>query len=229
VPTLHPTRDLLFPRIPNLDDSEIQEELEEQANGLQRLLDDLREQLAEIDADKQLSQDGRRAKRQEAVQKLREAARVVGRVEDTRKTAGFVAKRREGLLSPEFRFEDMDTEGLGAIRKFLRSQPGPERERLLREAAANGNSKVVAAAELDPLTEAGLDPIVTDDVLAAVREIHSRTVAPEKWDKVDRRARAADYHTTNLERADEVARELSGGERLFPRDTDEFRALHGDE
>lgn len=106
MPTITPTRDFLFRQVPDLGDDELEELVAGQAEALQGLLDDLRSRLAEIEEDETLSQEGRKEARREAVQELRETARVVGRVSRTSKLRERVRSEREALRDPDFRLSE---------------------------------------------------------------------------------------------------------------------------
>lgn len=94
---------------------------------------------------------------------------------------------------------------------------------IVRDAARNDRREILRAVENDPMRDH--DPLVSEDALQEAVELHVRTRFPERAAKVDARARAVDFLSSNLQRADEVAREVAG-EPLFPRDSDEFRVLH---
>lgn len=97
---------------------------------------------------------------------------------------------------------------------------------IVRDAARNDRRDILRAVELDPMREH--DPIVPERVVEEAVEIHARRRFPDRLGRAERRARAADWMRSNLERADEVARELAG-EPLFPTDSDELRVLHDGE
>jgi len=238
VTTLKPTADFLFTSIPSIDDAELGGLLDDQGNGLQKILDDLRDRLAQIKEDGTLSPEGKREARREAVKELGDAARVIGQVEAVERLRGRVRTERETLRSPDFRLADDDGEppsasdGGAEIRRRLerlretREHGDLAVAELLRDAAESDNRAVLAAIEMDPMREH--DPLVPRDVLEEVRQLHIQTRFPERAARLDARARAVDFLKTNLERASEVARELTG-EPLFERDSGEFRVLHGDE
>lgn len=217
--TITMSRDLFMPEGVNLDDEDLQGAIERQATGLQASMNKLREELREIEDDPGLTDEGKRQAREEVAEELRSAIRESAMLDAMQGLREEADQEMERLVNPDHRLqiEDEDRDrALAAereIREHLRSLRSKENgdlevQEALRDAAREDRRLMLRAVERDPLES--VDPIVGEETLQEVRETHVQTRFPDRARSVEQKRQAAGVLEQNVERADELTRELAG-------------------
>lgn len=233
--TLTPTQDLFFDEAADLGDDDLQAVLGRQATGLQASMDRLREEVREIDDDSALSRQGKRERRAEKVAELRNAVRSAAMLDKLDALRAEAERMRERLFNPKhlLEMEDGDTDRELAAEREIRDHLRRMRERedgdlevqqTLRQAAREDDRLVLRAVENDPLQ--GRHPLASEETLREVREEHVRARFPDKLAGVEARERVVDLMATNLQRANEVSREVAGEPVVETGDGDGVSVLH---
>lgn len=215
MPQIQPTRDYLFDQAPGLESEELATILERQATGLQATLDRIREKTQQIESDRSLSQEGKREARADAAKELRRAARSAGMHERLEAIREEVESERERLEAQRLKIEgeDPDPAAEREVRDRLRRIRDRENgdldvRAIVLEAAREDRRLLLRAVERDPLAD--VDPLTGPDTLREVRETHLRTRFPDRAQRLEEMGRVSSLMATNLDRADEVAVELTG-------------------
>jgi len=186
------------------------EALAEQAARLEGLATGPLQRLREVRTSRSLTPVGRseanaeiRAETEADPAWRREAERVEAARAEAEERRATLLSRRGGWLTPrdisEERAEDLAREVRDRLeaRRASMSEDDFRREvrRMADEAARSDDRVVLRAIETAPLA------LLPEEALDEVRELHSRSVAPERWERADELAALADLFSGNLSRA----------------------------
>lgn len=213
--------------LPGVEDEGLLDLVARQADTNRGALERVQEARDAAQEDPAVAEPGVRQRAREAVEEVRPAVERAG-LEPARDLLEKANTERGRLvahhLEPDDGGEAMPEEQAREIREHLRGRDPLDVQGILREAALEDRRDLLRAVFGDPLGD--VDPILPDDRLEEVRELHLETRFPKQMARIRDRERTADLLAENLRQANAIARRLAGAP-LVEDDADDLRVLHG--